>query len=99
MLRESNLNNEFILLEILNNEIGVFKYKLINGELIIEKGTITKWWLYLHTKLIVYFHILVIDLTNLSLIILIVLLTSENLGLTAYPLAFPRKSSIVFYRN
>jgi len=47
-------------------------------------------------KLIVYSHILVIDLTNLSLIILMVLLTSENLGLTAYPLAFPRKSSIVF---
>lgn len=84
-------------MEILNNEIGVFKYKLINGELIIEKGTITKWWYYLQMKLIVYSHIFVIDLTNLSLIILIVLLTSENLGLTAYPLEFPRKSSIVFY--
>ncbi|CAD8133155.1 unnamed protein product [Paramecium octaurelia] len=40
--QDAIIQPEFVILECLGDEMGVYKYKLINGELLIEKCTITK---------------------------------------------------------
>lgn len=40
--RDAVISPEFIILECLGEEMGVYKYKLLGGELIIEKCTISK---------------------------------------------------------
>lgn len=40
--RDAIIHPEFVILECLGEEIGVYRYKFINGDFTIEKVTINK---------------------------------------------------------
>lgn len=44
--RDAIIHPEFVILECLGEEIGVYRYKFINGDFTIEKVTINKWFYY-----------------------------------------------------